>query len=95
MAKGHLADIVASNEKGNHLTVELLGNCTSVIGVLGGLQRSGLSRRPLKVGLVFTDSHGDFNTPETTLSGMLGGMSVASSIARGTGARRKGTHRVS
>ncbi|MGD8421645.1 MAG: arginase family protein, partial [Gammaproteobacteria bacterium] len=30
-----------------------------------------------KVGLVFYDSHGDFNTPETTLSGMLGGMPVA------------------
>jgi arginase len=26
---------------------------------------------------VFVDAHGDFNTPETTLSGMLGGMPVA------------------
>ena len=77
MANGHLADIVAANERGNYLTVGLLGNCTSVIGVLGGLQRSGPSRRPLKIGLVFIDSHGDFNTPETTLSGMLGGMPVA------------------
>jgi arginase len=31
----------------------------------------------LRVGLVFIDAHGDFNTPETTLSGMLGGMPVA------------------
>src|SRR5262245_18591188 len=30
-----------------------------------------------RVGLVFIDAHGDFNTPETTLSGMLGGMPVA------------------
>jgi arginase len=29
------------------------------------------------VGLVYIDAHGDFNTPETTLSGMLGGMPVA------------------
>jgi arginase len=44
--------------------------------MLGGLQRApggGLQR----VGLVFIDAHGDFNTPETTLSGMLGGMPVA------------------
>ena len=27
--------------------------------------------------MVFIDAHGDFNTPETTLSGMLGGMPVA------------------
>ena len=32
---------------------------------------------PRKVAMVFIDSHGDFNTPETTLSGMLGGMPVA------------------
>jgi arginase len=31
----------------------------------------------LRVGMVFIDAHGDFNTPETTLSGMLGGMPVA------------------
>jgi arginase len=59
------------------LSVGLLANCTSLLGVLGGLQHSGASRRPLRVGLVFVDAHGDFNTPETTLSGMLGGMPVA------------------
>jgi arginase len=47
------------------------------MGMLGGLQRSGPTSRPLRVGLVFVDAHGDFNTPETTLSGMLGGMPVA------------------
>jgi amidase len=35
------------------------------------------------VGLVFIDAHGDFNTPETTLSGMLGGMPVAISAGLG------------
>jgi len=35
---------------------------------------------------VFIDAHGDFNTPETTLSGMLGGMPVA--IAAGLGLQR-------
>jgi arginase len=43
-----------------------------------GLQREGLTGlKPLRVGLVYFDAHADFNTPETTLSGMLGGMDVA------------------
>jgi len=42
------------------------------------LQREGLAGiKPLRVGLVYFDAHADFNTPETTLSGMLGGMPVA------------------
>ena len=36
----------------------------------------------MRVGLVFIDAHGDFNTPETTLSGMLGGMPVAIAAGR-------------
>lgn len=40
--------------------------------------REGLAGiKPLRVGLVYFDAHADFNTPETTLSGMLGGMDVA------------------
>jgi arginase len=77
LANGHLADIVASNVRENYLSVGLLANCNSLLGVLGGLQHSGPTRRPLRVGLIFIDAHGDFNTPETTLSGMLGGMPVA------------------
>lgn len=77
LANGHLAEIVAENRREGFLTVGLLANCSSLMGMLAGLQHSGPSRRPLKVGLVFIDAHGDFNTPETTLSGMLGGMPVA------------------
>ena len=41
-------------------------------------RREGLAGlKPLRVGLVYFDAHADFNTPETTLSGMLGGMDVA------------------
>lgn len=52
-------------------------------GVSGGLGATGNKReglaglKPLRVGLVYFDAHADFNTPETTLSGMLGGMDVA------------------
>ncbi len=75
LANGHLAKIVADNVKRDQLSVGLLANCTSLLGVLGGLQHA--TSEPQRVGLVFIDSHGDFNVPETTLSGMLGGMPVA------------------
>lgn len=77
MANGHLADIVAGYVRENRLTIGLEANCNSLLGVLGGLQAGGPDGAGRKVGLVFIDAHGDFNTPETTLSGMLGGMPVA------------------
>jgi arginase len=77
LANGHLARIVSERFKKNEFPLGLLGNCNSLLGMLAGLQHSGPTRRPLKVGLVWIDAHGDFNTPETTLSGMLGGMPVA------------------
>jgi arginase len=83
LANGHLGDIVAEHFRAGHVTVGLLGNCTSVIGMLGGLQRAGPAGDLQDVALVFIDSHGDFNTPETTLSGMLGGMPVAVSAGLG------------
>ena len=77
LANGDLARIVAAERRAGSLPVGLLANCSSLIGMLSGLQRSGPSGRPLRVGLVFVDAHADYNTPETTLSGMLGGMPVA------------------
>ena len=77
LANGQLAKIVAADRKAGYVPVGLLANCSALVGMLGGLQHSGPTARPLRVGLVFIDAHGDFNTPETTLSGMLGGMPVA------------------
>lgn len=77
IANGHLGEFAAENEKNGMFNVGLYNNCSSLSGMLAGLQHSGPPRRPLKVGLVFIDAHGDYNTPETTLSGMLGGMPVA------------------
>ena len=51
------------------------GNCNHVTGVVGGLQDAyGAGAR---IGLVWLDAHGDINTPQTSLSGSLGGMPVA------------------
>jgi arginase len=77
LANKHLAGLVAENTKAGFISVGLLANCSSLMGMLGGLQHAGRDDQLLRVGLVWIDAHGDFNTPETTLSGMLGGMPVA------------------
>jgi len=77
LASRHLGDTVASLIHRGVFVVGLLANCTGLMGMLGGLQRSGPAQDQLQVGLVWIDAHSDFNTPETTLSGMLGGMPVA------------------
>lgn len=77
LANGHLAEYAAENERNGHFNVGLYNNCSSLSGMLGGLQQSGPDGRLLRVGLIWIDAHGDYNTPETTLSGMLGGMPVA------------------
>lgn len=53
----------------------LAGDDTASIGVISGLQRSAGADVPL--GVVWIDAHGDFNTPETSYSGILAGMPVA------------------
>lgn len=77
LANGDLAKTVAGERRAGYLPIGLLANCSALAGMLSGLQHSGPNARPLRVGLVFIDAHADFNTPETTLSGMLGGMPVA------------------
>lgn len=68
--------------------VSITGDCCSVIPVIAGLQRSGVAPR-----LLWLDAHGDFNTPETSPSGFLGGMPLAMLVGRGdqTVMQRMGT----
>ena len=66
------------------------GNCTHITGVLGGLQDAhGPAAR---VGLVWFDAHGDYNTPKTTLTGSLGGMPVAVAAGLALPRWREGSH---
>jgi arginase len=82
MALGHFADIVRRNERDGFFTVGLLATCPSMPGLVAGLQRSGPDGRPLRIGMLWLDAHPDFNTPETTRSGSLGGMPVAVATGR-------------
>jgi len=81
-ALGHLGREVAQNERDGYFTVALLGTCPSMPGVVAGLQHSGPTAEALRIGLLWLDAHPDFNTPETTRSGSLGGMPVAVATGR-------------
>ena len=81
-ALGHLSRMVAANARDGYFNVGLLGTCPSMPGMVAGLQRADPGRAPLKIGMLWLDAHPDFNTPETTRSGSLGGMPVAVATGR-------------
>lgn len=68
------ADVAQARRRGERLFM-IGGDCTHVTGVFSGLQAAHGAKA--RIGLVWFDAHGDFNTSKTTLSGMLGGMPVA------------------
>lgn len=72
---GEISASVEQNLRQGKGVMMVGGDCSHITGVFGGLQK--LYGPDVKVGLVWFDAHGDFNTPRTTLSGMLGGMPVA------------------
>ena len=74
-----LAEHVAAARRANSLPVVLGGDCLVSIGVVAGLRRALDS----DFGVAWFDAHGDFNTPETTISGYLGGMPLACCCGRG------------
>ena len=76
LANANFADIVREGRLHDPITIGLEANCNDLLGMLSGLKYDA-DGNASRVGLVFIDAHGDFNVPETTLSGMLGGMPVA------------------
>jgi arginase len=92
MALGHFADLVAANERDGYFTVGLLATCPSMPGLVAGLQHSGPTRDPIRIGMLWLDAHPDFNTPETTRSGSLGGMPVAVATGRALQRMRLDAH---
>ncbi len=69
-----VADFVAAAEQ----PVVFAGDCMASIGILAGLERKGVFPT-----VYWFDAHGDFNTPETSPSGYLGGMPLAMITGRG------------
>jgi len=66
-----LASHVATAVREGRLPFVLGGNCGCVLGSVAGVGAGDQG------GVVWFDAHGDVNTPETTASGFLDGMTVA------------------
>src|SRR5687767_4185754 len=73
-----LATHVSSAREESAFPLVLAGNCITAAGTIGGLQAR--SRRV--PGVCWLDAHADFNTPETTDSGFLDGMALATLTGR-------------
>ncbi|MDV3277856.1 MAG: arginase family protein [Nitrososphaerales archaeon] len=61
------------------MLVCLGGECSLTVGALAGLAETHAG----KPGMLWIDTHGDFNTPKTSPSGYIGGMCLAIACGRG------------
>ena len=71
-----LAECVRTAATNDRFPLVLAGNCNSCVGTIAGINSS-------RLGIVWFDAHGDFNTPDTTLTGFLDGMGLAMATGRG------------
>jgi arginase len=69
-----VADGVRTARAADRFPIVLSGNCLSAVGVIAGLGAP--------TGVMWIDAHGDFNTPQTTTSGFLDGMTLATATGR-------------
>jgi arginase len=67
---GKLATRVRDIQSGDAMPVVLSGNCFVAVGAVAGLGASD-------TGVIWCDAHGEYNTPETTMTGYLDGMGLA------------------
>lgn len=77
LSKALAAKVKATIDAG-YLPFIIGGDCSMLMGIIEGLRSL-----KAKLGMVYMDAHGDFNTPETTPSGIIGGMDVAIVAGRG------------
>jgi arginase len=57
------------------------GECSETVGAMAGLAEAHRG----KLGMLWLDAHGDFNVPETSPSGYIGGMCLALASGRAPG----------
>jgi len=70
-----LAEKVCNVADRGDFPLVLAGGCISCVGTLAGLGAPPPA-------IIWLDAHGDFNTPETTISGFLDGMALATAVGR-------------
>jgi arginase len=69
-----IAENVRTARAAKRFPIVLSGNCSAAIGVIAGLGT--------RTGIVWLDAHGDFNTPQTTMSGFFDGMTLATATGQ-------------
>ena len=69
-----IAKHVRAARTAKRFPVVLSGNCLAAVGVIAGLGPG--------TGVIWIDAHGDFNTPQTTTSGFLDGMALATATGQ-------------
>ena len=74
-----IADEVTRVVAAGYTPLIIGGEDSVMLGILEGFRRA----LGAPIGQVFMDAHGDFNTPETTPSGLIGGMENAILTGRG------------
>jgi len=65
-----LAQLVQQAMAAQQLPLILAGSCDVSLGILAGFDHA-------RCGVIWVDAHGDFNTPDSTISGFFAGMSLA------------------
>lgn len=73
-----LAEKVASMRSAGRFPLVLGGDHSISIGTVNGVSRDA------DIGIIWFDAHGDFNTPETTPSGNVHGMTLAAVLGHGS-----------
>lgn len=77
-----IADRVEADVEAGRFPLVLGGDHAQAIGTISGLARA-YRRRGQRVGVVWVDAHTDMNTPDTTVSGNIHGMPLASLLGYG------------
>ena len=76
---GKLAAEIQRDCTDGQTALVLSGNCGASLGTISGLR----GRNESPIGVVWFDAHGDFNTPDTSPSGYLDGMCLATAAGLG------------
>ncbi|MFW6200949.1 MAG: arginase family protein [Gemmatimonadota bacterium] len=71
-----LSDRARRNREAGRLPIVLAGNCNTCLGTVAGLDGGD------SIGVVWFDAHGDLNSPDTSASGFLDGMALATLTGR-------------
>ena len=72
---------VATKSNGSSHLLIVGGECSETVGVMAGLAEA-FGGKP---GMLWLDAHGDFNTPDTSPSGYIGGMCLALACGKARG----------